>query len=123
MTEKLCQRPIECSRPHYRRNLLLAALVFSALLFVNLLVFGHLIFRDLGNRMRKEAISGASARAIQIAQKLSEEGLIDLFRVHQRITVFSEYVKQVLTREHYVNTVTIYDDAGRTVRLWTQKGG
>lgn len=97
--------------------------MFSILLGLNLLVSAHLVFRDLGNRMRKEAISGASARALQIAQKLAEEGQIDLYRVHQRITVISEYVKQVLTRERFVNAVSIYDAENRSVGSWTVRGG
>ncbi len=123
MTDKTAQRPIECSRPTYRRDLLLAGAVFSVLLCVNLLLVGHLVFRDLGNRMRKEAISGANARAVQLARNLADQGQIDLYRVHQKITTISEYVEQILTRERYVRSVTLYDANDRPVSHWTQRGG
>lgn len=97
--------------------------MFSILLIINLLVSANLVFRDLGNRMSKEAISGAKARALQLAQKLADEGHIDLYRVHQRITVISEYMKQVLTRERFVNAVSLYDAEDRSVGSWTVRGG
>lgn len=123
MAEKQLSRPIECSRLHTRRSLALAALVFSALLGTTLLTFGHLVFRDLGERMRKEVITKANARALDLALKLEEEGQIDLYQVHRRMTTFSQYVDEILTRETYVTAVTIYDAAGRTVGFWTERGG
>ena len=74
MAEIKRSRPIECSRPQTRRSLVLAALVFSALLATTLLTFGHLAFRDLGDRMRKEVITKANDRAVELARKLAEEG-------------------------------------------------
>jgi signal transduction histidine kinase len=123
MAEKPLSRPIECSRPHTRRSLILAALVFSILLGTTLLTFGHLVFRDMGDRMRKEVINKANARAIELAKKLEEEGQIDLYQVHRRMTTFSQYVNEILTSETYVTAVTIYDAAGRTVGYWTERGG
>ena len=116
-------KPIECSRPQYRRKLLAAGLGFSARLCANPFTLGHLAFRDLGARMRAEAISKASARALELARKLADEGQIDLIRVQERITTISEHVNQILTGEHYVRTVTIYDAAGRFVQSWTERGG
>ena len=123
MAEKPLSRPIERSRPHTARSLVLAALVFSALLGTTLLTFGHLVFRDLGDRMRKETITKANARAVELAMKLAQEGQIDLYQVHRRMTTFSQYVNEILTSETYVTAVTIYDAAGRTVGFWTERGG
>ena len=123
MAEIALSRPIECSRPHTWRSLALAALVFSALLATTLLTFGHLVFRDLGDRMRKEVITKANARAVELARKLADEGQIDLYQVHRRMTTFSQYVNEILTSETYVTAVTIYDAAGRTVGFWKEAGG
>jgi signal transduction histidine kinase len=89
----------------------------------NLLVFGQLVFRDLGARMRKEAISGARDRALQLAQRLADEGQIDLYKVHQKVTVVSEYVKEVLTRDWHVKEFTLYDAGNRAIGSWTRQGG
>jgi signal transduction histidine kinase len=123
MAEIKRSRPIERSRPQTWRSLVLAALVFSALLATTLLTFGHLVFRDLGDRMRKEVITKANDRAVDLAMKLAQEGQIDLYQVHRRMTTFSQYVNEILTRETYVTAVTIYDSAGRTVGYWSQVGG
>jgi signal transduction histidine kinase len=117
------RRPIERSNLRFGRNVFIAGLVFAGMLCANLLIFGHLVFRDLGNRMRKEAINAAQARAVQIARDLAEQGQIDLYRIHQKITTLSEYISQVLTREHYVRTVTLYDASDRPVAHFTYQGG
>lgn len=93
------------------------------LLVANLFTFGHLIFRDLGDRTRMEVISNAQRRALEIARALADQGQIDLFRVHARRTVISSYVDQVLTGERFVTTVTLYDEAGRVVKTWVSRGG
>jgi len=123
MAERPFSRPIERSRPNTGRSLALAALVFSALLGTTLATFGHLVFRDLGDRMRKEVITKANDRAVDLALKLAQEGQIDLYQVHRRMTTFSQYVNEILTSESYVTAVTIYDAAGRTVGFWTERGG
>ena len=115
-------RPVERSRPQYRRSLIFAGAIFTALLCGNLTIFGHLVFRDLGDRMRKEAVSGAKRRAVEIARKLAEQGQIKLYRRHIRETVFSSYIDQVLTEEHFVHTVSVYDTAGHHLRTFTRWG-
>jgi len=123
MADPGAHKPIERSKPTYARSLLLAGVVFAGLLCGNLFVFGHLAFLDLGSRVYKEAISGASARALQLAQALAEQGRIDLYRIHERSTILSEYVEEVLTRERHVTTVTLYDAEDRPVLRWTQRWG
>src|SRR5262245_19199405 len=109
------RRPIERSNLRFGRNVFVAGLVFTGMLCANLLIFGHLASRDLGNRMRKEATSAAQARAGQIARDLAGQGQFDLYRRHEEITTLSEYISQVLTREHYVRSVTLYDAADRPI--------
>lgn len=123
MEKRRILKPIEASRPHSRGSLLLAAVVFSGLLLANLFIFGHLIFRDLGDRMRKEVLSGAQHRALEIARRLAEQGEIELYRVHARRTVFSSYLNQVLTGERFVTTITVFDSTGRAAKSWTWTGG
>jgi signal transduction histidine kinase len=123
MTARRFSPPIEASRPHSRRSLLLAGLVFAGLLVGNLFIVGHLVFRDMGERTRKEVISGAQHRALEIARRLAEEGQINLFRVHARRTVISSYLDQVLTGERFVTRISVFDAAGRLVRIWTLSGG
>src|SRR5438093_12344799 len=101
MTVRPTPKAIERSRPHYGRRVFLAAAVFASLLGVNLYTFAHLVFRDLGDRMRKEVIAGAQQRALELARRLAEQGQIDLYRVHKRETVISSYVNEVLTSERY----------------------
>src|SRR5215831_18645674 len=109
MKELKTEGPIERSRPHYRRSLLIATVVFSGPLCANLFIFGHLAFLDLGHRMRKEVVSRAKERAIEIAKKLSEDGEVNLFRLHSTRYVTSKYLEGALLGERYVTTVTLYD--------------
>lgn len=122
MPENTSQRPIECSRVGSGRSLLFAGGVFALLLSANLLVVGHLVFRDLGTRMSKEAIAGAQDRAVQIAQQLAQSGQIDLYRMHLQTTTISEYVAEVLTRSRYVQAVTLYDANDQAIQHWRRMG-
>ena len=92
MSEKRAQKSIECSRPHYRRSLLLAAFVFSGLLSATLLIFGHLIFRDYSST------GDGLVAALQILRIMKAKGQ-PLSQLAKCWTRFPQLVTNVKVRE------------------------
>ena len=103
------------ARTHLSRQLLAASLVFGALFFAVIALFGWLIFRSLSQReverVLLETRAEAESLAKQIARQAERQGK-DLFTAVAVEQETQTYIDSVLRQRDFVRTVEIRDRNG-----------
>jgi signal transduction histidine kinase len=110
-------RSVRRSAGPYRR-LLLALVVFGAVVLLDLVLFGWLIFRSLSQREIERVLLETREEAEDIAGRIearAERQGVDLYTVMAVERETRTYIDEVLRQRGVVSTVEVYDDANALV--------
>ena len=110
-------RAVRRSAGPYRR-LLLALVVFGAVVLLDLVLFGWLIFRSLSQREIERVLLETREEAADIAGRIEARAArqgVDLYTVMAVERETRTYIDEVLRQRGVVSTVEVYDDANALV--------
>lgn len=101
----------------FSRRLLIASLIFSVLVLLNIALFSWLIFRQLSQREIDRVLVETQGEAQELAQRIQERtvGENDLFVVMAFNRELLNYISDQVTQLETVDGIEIYDSSGSLV--------